>query len=161
MQWARGEELFPRCMTLPGQPGPERRGLEVNSNAGGASGESLYKKEPKVYPRDVSGRFASLRKLSVFVLLGLYYILPWINIGGQQSVLFDLPARRFYILGLTFFPQDFIYLALLLNLRRSYPVFLHCAGPDASGVVLPVPRQSGPRCSSGWNAGSRAIATSA
>ena len=78
------------------------------------TGESLYKKEPKVYPRDVSGRFDRLRKISVFVLLGLYYILPWINVGGQQSVLFDLPARRFYIFGLTFFPQDFIYLALLL-----------------------------------------------
>jgi cytochrome c oxidase accessory protein FixG len=29
-------------------------------------------------------------------------------------VLFDLPARKFYIFGLTFWPQDFVYLALLL-----------------------------------------------
>ena len=79
-----------------------------------ATGESLYRKEPKVYPRHVTGRFARLRVIAVWVLLGLYYLLPWINIGGYQSVLFDLPARKFYIIGFTFWPQDFIYLALLL-----------------------------------------------
>jgi cytochrome c oxidase accessory protein FixG len=76
--------------------------------------DSLYRKEPKVYPHKVSGRFARLRDLAMYVLLGLFYFMPWINIGGHQSVLFDLPARKFYILGLTFWPQDFIYLALLL-----------------------------------------------
>jgi cytochrome c oxidase accessory protein FixG len=75
---------------------------------------SLYRKDPKVYPRDVKGSFASLRKLAVFVLLGLYYILPWLNWGGHQAVLFDLPARKFYIFGLTFWPQDFIFLTLML-----------------------------------------------
>jgi cytochrome c oxidase accessory protein FixG len=50
----------------------------------------------------------------MMVLLGLYYFIPWINWAGHQSVLFDLPARKFYILGLTFWPQDFIFLALML-----------------------------------------------
>ncbi|MBT8075112.1 MAG: cytochrome c oxidase accessory protein CcoG, partial [Gammaproteobacteria bacterium] len=76
--------------------------------------ESLYRKDPKVYPRDVTGKFARLRKLAVFVLLGLYYFVPWFNWGGHQAVLFDLPARKFYILGLTFWPQDFIFLTLML-----------------------------------------------
>ena len=78
------------------------------------AGASLYRKDPKVYPRDVTGTFASLRKLAVIALLGLYYILPWLNWDGRQSVLFDLPARKFYILGLTFWPQDFIFLTLML-----------------------------------------------
>jgi len=78
------------------------------------AGGSLYEKEAKVYPRDVKGTFASLRKLAMVVLLGLYYIVPWINWAGHQSVLFDLPARKFYILGLTFWPQDFIFLTLML-----------------------------------------------
>ena len=78
------------------------------------AGGSLYRKEAKVYPRDVKGTFASLRKLAMVVLLGLYYITPWINWAGHQSVLFDLPARKFYILGLTFWPQDFIFLTLML-----------------------------------------------
>jgi len=78
------------------------------------SGTSLYRKDPKVYPRDVTGTFASLRKLAVVVLLGLYYIVPWLNWEGHQAILFDLPARKFYILGLTFWPQDFIFLTLML-----------------------------------------------
>jgi cytochrome c oxidase accessory protein FixG len=78
------------------------------------AGDSLYRKDPKVYPRDVQGRFARLRTLAVLVLLGLYYILPWIDFNGHQSVLFDLPARKFYIFSLTFWPQDFIFLALML-----------------------------------------------
>ena len=78
------------------------------------SGESLYRKEPKIYPRQVRGRFARLRVIAVWVLLGLYYVLPWLTVNGRQAMLFDLPARKFYIFGLTFWPQDFIYLALLL-----------------------------------------------
>lgn len=78
------------------------------------AGESLYRKDPKVYPRDVKGTFARLRKVAVILLLGLYYFIPWINWSGRQSVLFDLPERKFYILGLTFWPQDFIFLTLML-----------------------------------------------
>ncbi len=78
------------------------------------AGESLYRKEPKIYPRQVSGRFTRLRVIAVWALLGLFYLLPWLNINGKQSVLFDLPARKFYIFGMTFWPQDFVYLALLM-----------------------------------------------
>ena len=81
---------------------------------GEAAGESLYRREPKVYPRNTHGRYAQLRRLAVVVLLGLYYLLPWLQWGGRQAVLFDLPARRFFIFGLSLWPQDFIYLALLL-----------------------------------------------
>jgi len=79
-----------------------------------STGESLYRKEPKKYPRKVKGRFARLRVITVWTLLGLYYLLPWLTINGKQAVLFDLPARKFYIFGMTFWPQDFIYLALLM-----------------------------------------------
>ena len=76
--------------------------------------QSLYAKAEKIYPREVHGLFARLRTLGVLGLLGLYYILPWMRWDGHQAVLFDLPARKFYIFGLTFWPQDFIYLAWLL-----------------------------------------------
>jgi cytochrome c oxidase accessory protein FixG len=77
-------------------------------------GESLYASERKVYPRDVSGRFDRLRKAAVFWLLGMYYLFPWLRWDGRQAVLFDLPARKFHVFGLTFWPQDFSLLALLL-----------------------------------------------
>lgn len=78
------------------------------------SSESLYKAKSKIYPREIKGRFQNLRKLAVLALLGLFYLLPWLSINGQQAILFDLPARKFHIFGLTFWPQDFFLLALLL-----------------------------------------------
>ena len=80
----------------------------------GQEPEEFYAKHQKIYPRKVTGIFATLRTLGVLVLLGLYYTLPWLRWEGHQAVLFDLPARKFYILGLTFWPQDFFYLAMLL-----------------------------------------------
>jgi len=75
---------------------------------------NLYRSEDKVYPREVKGRFATLRRLAMFVLLGAFYFGPWLTWGGRQAILFDMPARKFYIFGMTLWPQDFIYLALLL-----------------------------------------------
>jgi len=77
-------------------------------------GNGLYASERKIYPRDVSGRFQSLRRAAVFVLLGMFYVFPWLHWGGRQAVLFDLPARKFYVFGLAFWPQDFVFLAMLL-----------------------------------------------
>lgn len=82
--------------------------------AGGAAPSSMYAAHQKVYPREVTGRYARLRVLAVWVLLGIYYVLPWIRWEGRQAVLFDLPARKFYIFGLTFWPQDFFLMAWLL-----------------------------------------------
>lgn len=76
--------------------------------------QKLYAKREKVYPREVHGRFAFLRTTSVIVLLALFYILPWLELDDRQIVLFDLPARKFYVFWLTFWPQDFLLLALLL-----------------------------------------------
>lgn len=74
----------------------------------------LYRSEDKIYPREAKGRFATFRKVSMFMLLGMFYGGPWLLWGGRQAILFDLPARKFYIFGMTMWPQDFIYLALLL-----------------------------------------------
>ena len=77
-------------------------------------GSSFYVSERKIYPRDVSGRYDRLRRLAVVWLLGMFYVFPWLRWDGRQAVLFDLPARKFHIFGLTFWPQDFPLLALLL-----------------------------------------------
>ena len=75
---------------------------------------ALYRSEDKIHPREVKGRFASLRRLAMFVLLGAFYFGPWLTWESRQAILFDLPARKFFIFGMTLWPQDFIYLALLL-----------------------------------------------
>ena len=76
----------------------------------------LKQQRNKIYPRMVSGRFALFRATAACVLLGLYYFIPWLPWDGRQAVLFDLPARKFHIFGLTLWPQDLIYLTALLIL---------------------------------------------
>ena len=100
--------------------------------------DSLYAKEPKVYPREIDGRFQRWRTLAVFWLLGMFYAFPWISIGGQQLVLFDLPARRFHVFGLTFWPQDFYLLTLLLIIAAlSLFFFTAVAGRLWCGYACP------------------------
>lgn len=100
--------------------------------------QSLYVKEPKVYPREVSGRYARLRNLATWVLLGAFYVTAWIQIDGQQILLFDLPAREFHIFGLTFWPQDFFLLTLLLAIAAvSLFFFTALAGRLWCGYACP------------------------
>ncbi len=76
--------------------------------------EEMYAAREKIHPREVKGIFQNLRVLTVILLLGIYYGLPWLQWGERQAVLFDLPARQFHLFALTFWPQDFVFLALLL-----------------------------------------------
>ncbi|ODS62040.1 MULTISPECIES: 4Fe-4S dicluster domain-containing protein [unclassified Arenimonas] len=75
---------------------------------------SLYVSEKKVYPREQDGFTQRLRKAAVIWLLGMYYGFAWLQWDDRQAVLWDLPARKFYVFGLVFWPQDFLYLALLM-----------------------------------------------
>jgi cytochrome c oxidase accessory protein FixG len=74
----------------------------------------LYQKRVKIHPRRIDGLFQRLRVLTIFLTLTFYYVLPWLSWNGRQAILFDLPHRKFYILGITFWPQDFIMLSWLL-----------------------------------------------
>ncbi|MEJ5206952.1 4Fe-4S dicluster domain-containing protein [Denitratimonas sp. CY0512] len=99
---------------------------------------SLYVSEAKIQSRDIDGRYQRLRKLATIVLLGMFYLFPWLTWDGHQAVLFDLPARRFYVFGLTFWPQDFIFLALLLIIAGlSLFFFTALAGRLWCGFACP------------------------
>lgn len=88
--------------------------MSAQKNSGTPQEDSLYAKRNKIIPREVHGIFALWRNIAMVVLLGIFYGLPFLNWEGRQAILFDLPARKFYIFGLTLWPQDFFYLALLL-----------------------------------------------
>ena len=99
---------------------------------------SLYESATKIYPREQGGRFANLSKLATIVLLGLFYVVPWLTWDDRQAVLFDLPARKFYLVGLTLWPQDFPYLALLLIIAAlSLFFFTALAGRLFCGFACP------------------------
>jgi cytochrome c oxidase accessory protein FixG len=83
----------------------------------------MYAAREEIHPREVKGRYATLRWACVWLTQILFYGLPWVQWNGRQAVLFDLGARKFHLFGLVLWPQDFIYLAGLLIIC-AYGLFL-------------------------------------
>jgi cytochrome c oxidase accessory protein FixG len=120
----------PATPGLPQAPPPE-------ASEPGKS-DSLYQAQQKVYPREVAGRFSRLRVTAAWVLLGLYYANAWWQWNDRQAFLFDLPTRKFYVLGLVFWPQDFIFLTGLLIIGAlSLFFFTALAGRLWCGYACP------------------------
>jgi len=86
----------------------------------------MYQARQEIYPREIQGRYTSLRWFFVWLTQLVFYGFPWLEWNGRQAVLFDLAARKFYIFGIVLWPQDFIYLAALLIIC-AYSLFLFTA----------------------------------
>jgi len=103
-----------------------------------AAEEPLYEVREKIYPRAVSGAFARWRLALVLATQLVFYGTPWLEWSGRQAVLFDLGARKFYVFGLVLWPQDFIYLTLLLVISAlSLFLFTAVAGRLWCGYACP------------------------
>mgnify|MGYP000043437702 FL=1 len=74
----------------------------------------LYASREKIYVKEISGFFQRIRTVSLWLLMGMYFVFCWVSINGEQLIYFDLPARKFHIFGATFWPQDFVLLSWLL-----------------------------------------------
>ena len=100
--------------------------------------QQLYAIRQTIQARAVHGVFANWRIALVLFTQILYYGLPWLSWDNRQAVLFDLAARKFYIFGLVFWPQDFVYLAALLILSAlALFLFTAVAGRLWCGYACP------------------------
>ncbi len=91
-----------------------------------ATEENLYEARRKIYARSVDGFFATMRWGMVWFTQIIFYGLPWLRWDGRQAFLLDLTTRKFYFFGLILWPQDVIFLALLLIIS-AYGLFLFTA----------------------------------
>ena len=99
---------------------------------------ALFEERKKIYPRSQKGWFASRRWIMVALTQLLFYGTAWLHWNDRQAVLFDLVSRKFYIFGLVFWPQDFIYLAVLLVISAlSLFLFTAIAGRLFCGYACP------------------------
>jgi cytochrome c oxidase accessory protein FixG len=99
---------------------------------------SLYEIRRKIYPRAVHGRFAAARWALVWATQLVFYGGPWLIWNERQAVLFDIAHRKFYLFGLVFWPQDVIYLAVLLILSAlALFLFTAVAGRLWCGYACP------------------------
>jgi cytochrome c oxidase accessory protein FixG len=96
-----------------------------------AANRSFYKSRVPIYPKLVHGTFRRVKWIAMIVLLGIYYLVPWIrwdrgpNAPGQ-AVLVDLAHERFYFFFIEIWPQEVYYITGLLILA-AVGIFLAAA----------------------------------
>jgi cytochrome c oxidase accessory protein FixG len=79
----------------------------------------LYAAREPVFPKRVQGNFRTLKWWLMGVLLGIYYVTPWIRWDRgpampDQAVLVDLANRRFFFFMIEIWPHEFYFVAGLL-----------------------------------------------
>ncbi len=110
----------------------------VHGGAAAVIETELYAADKKIYARAVSGWFAAWRWALVWVTQLAFYGGAWLTWNDRQAILFDIVHRKFYILGLVFWPQDIIYLAVLLIVAAlSLFLFTAVAGRLWCGYACP------------------------
>ena len=82
--------------------------------AKGGESTDLYASREKIYTRAFTGIFRNLRMAGGTFLFLLYFGTVWLSWNDRQAVWWNLPERKFYIFGATFWPQDFVLLSWLL-----------------------------------------------
>ena len=83
--------------------------------------QSLYAKRETLYPKLAHGFYRNIKWFALFVLLGIYYITPWIRWDRgpdqpSQAVLVDFENARFYFFFIEIWPQEVYYITGLLIL---------------------------------------------
>ncbi|WP_025917992.1 cytochrome c oxidase accessory protein CcoG [Herminiimonas sp. CN] len=86
----------------------------------------MFASREDIYVREAKGRYTNWRWACVWLTQLVFYGLPWLSWNERQAVLFELGSRKFYLFGVVLWPQDLIYLALLLIIC-AYALFLFTA----------------------------------
>lgn len=82
---------------------------------------SLYAAHQKVQPRDISGRFRSLKWAADLVLVLVFFAGPWLRWDRgagvpDQAIFLDMAGRRGYVFEIEIWPQEVYYLTGILLL---------------------------------------------
>jgi cytochrome c oxidase accessory protein FixG len=88
--------------------------------------EVLYAAHKKIYVRSTSGIFARWRWILVWITQVVFFGLPWLTWNGRQAVWLNLVERKFYVFGWVFWPQEVLYLSVLLIIS-AYSLFFFTA----------------------------------
>ena len=91
-----------------------------------------------VYPSEISGFFRQKRRIVAAILLLIYVVTPWIQVGGLQAVRLDIEHRKFIVLGQIFWATDTRFLLLsFLSLALSLFFFTSVFGRIWCGWACP------------------------
>lgn len=61
-----------------------------------------------LYPARFTGDWLKKRRNVAYILILIYFLMPWLKIGGEQAILLDIAERKFAFFGMIFWPQDLL-----------------------------------------------------
>jgi cytochrome c oxidase accessory protein FixG len=80
-------------------------------------------KRQKIHTKLIRGFYQNIRTISMYSLMVLFVLLPFLRWDGRQALLFDIPHRQFYIFSQTFMPQD-LFLLSWLFIMAAFVLFV-------------------------------------
>ncbi|MBC7545134.1 MAG: cytochrome c oxidase accessory protein CcoG [Candidatus Sericytochromatia bacterium] len=86
-----------------------------------AEGTMTYGRE-RIFVKRVKGYFQRMRWLTFAFFLTVFTLLPLLTWGDRRAILFDIPARKFYLFNIIVWPQEF-YLVTALLLMGAMGIF--------------------------------------
>ena len=104
---------------------------------------ALYVGREPIFPRRVKGTFRTLKWWLLALMLGVYYVTPWIRWDRgpslpDQAVLLDLANRRFFFFMIEIWPHEFYFVAgLLIMAGLGLFLFTSAAGRVWCGYACP------------------------
>jgi cytochrome c oxidase accessory protein FixG len=98
-------------------------GKQKESSAAAYQSVLMFSKYQKIYAKRARGQFDNWRIAMVILTQAIFYGGLWLEWNGRQALLFHLVERKFYIFGMVFWPQDIIYLTVIL-IVSAYSLFL-------------------------------------
>lgn len=91
-----------------------------------------------IFPKKPSGWFYERRKFVSYILLAFLFAAPFIKVGGNQLLLFNVLERRFNFFGFPFWPQDFHLVVIMMITGVVFVIFFTVAfGRLFCGWVCP------------------------
>jgi cytochrome c oxidase accessory protein FixG len=91
-----------------------------------------------IFPKKPSGKFYTYRKYVSYILLAFLVSAPFIKVGGNQFLMFNVLERRFSIFGFPFWPQDFHLFVIMMIIGVVFVIFFTVAfGRIFCGWICP------------------------
>jgi cytochrome c oxidase accessory protein FixG len=91
-----------------------------------------------LFPKMPSGKYYNYRKLVSYILLAIFFGLPFIKFNGNPIFMLNIIERKFIIWGIVFHPQDFhLFLFTLLSFILFIILFTVVFGRLFCGWVCP------------------------
>lgn len=83
--------------------------------------QKLFAKSPRIFPKRVWGRFRQIKWVAMVVLLGIYYLAPFLRwdrgeYAPDQAILIDMAHQRAYFFFIEIWPQEIFYITGILVL---------------------------------------------